>query len=410
MADSSGNDRNAMVRPLAAVLFSRLVLNTARRFAYPFAPVLSRGLGVPLSAMTALIAMNQATGVLAIFFGPLSDRLGYRMMMMVALAMLVLGMVLGGAFPVYIAVLAALFMAGMAKNVYDAAVQAYVGERVPYHRRGAAIGLIELSWAASTFIGVPVLGLAIARFGWRSPFFLLALAGAAGLAATLRWISSDRRDAGASEGTVGSPLNAVLKLFRHRTALGAMGFAFFISAANDNIFVVYGAWLESSFDLGVAALGMSTMAIGAAELCGEVLTATLADRVGLKRAVFFGTALTAASFVLLPFAGTSLPLALGALFVLFLCFEFTIVSTLTLGTELMPGARATMMAGFLAVAGIGRFVGALAGGVAWTHGGLQVTALLSLVSTLLALAVLVWGLRYWGREGPQDSRSQAAKG
>jgi predicted MFS family arabinose efflux permease len=82
---------------------------------------------------------------------------------------------------------------------------------------------------------------------------------------------------------------------------------------------------------------------------------------------------------------------------LFLCFEFTIVSMLTLGTELMTESRATMMAGFLAMAGIGRFVGALAGGVAWTYGGLQLTALLSFVTTLSALAVLAWGLRHWER-------------
>ncbi len=394
--DTRRNGVNGLLKPLAAVLFSRLVLNTARRFAYPFAPVLSRGLGVPLSAMTALIAVNQATGVLAVFVGPLSDRLGYRRMMLTALALLIIGMAVGGLAPVYLAVLCALFLAGMAKNVYDAAVQAYVGERVPFQRRGAAIGLIELSWAASTFVGVPVLGWAIVVFGWRSPFFVLALAGVAGLAATYRWIAPDRAP-GSPAAVKGSTLTAVLGLFRHRTALGAMGFAFFISAANDNIFVVYGAWLESSFNLGVAALGMSTMVIGAAELCGEVLTATMSDRLGLKRAILLGTGATAAGFAVLPFAGASLPLALCALFILFIAFEFTFVSSLTLGTELMPGSRATMMAGFLAMAGVGRFFGALAGGVAWTYGGLRFTALLSLVATLMAMAALAWGLRHWER-------------
>lgn len=391
---SRRHDGNKLAGALAAVLFSRLVLNTARRFAYPFAPVISRGLGVPLSAMTALIAVNQATGVLAIFVGPLSDRFGYRRMMLTALALLIFGMALGGAVPVYAAILAALFFAGMAKNIYDAAVQAYVGEKIPFHRRGTAVGLIELAWAASTFVGIPVLGWAIAGFGWRSPFVVLSLAAAVGLVATYRWIAPDPRPPEAST-VPASPLKAVVKLFRHRTAVGAMGFAFFISAANDNIFVVYGAWLESAFDLGVAALGMSTMVIGAAELCGEILTAAFADRLGLKRAILLGTAATAAGFVVLPLAGASLPTALGALFLLFLCFEFTFVSSLTMGTELMPGARATMMAAYLAMAGVGRFVGALAGGVAWTHGGLWMTAALSLAATLMALVTLAWGLKGW---------------
>jgi len=48
-------------------MFSKLMLNTARRMVYPFAPELARGLGVPLTAVTLLIAVNQATAVL----GPL---------------------------------------------------------------------------------------------------------------------------------------------------------------------------------------------------------------------------------------------------------------------------------------------------------------------------------------------------
>ena len=93
-----------------ATLF-RLVLNTARRFAYPFAPALSRGLGVPLTAITSIIAINQSTAVLGMFFGPLADRLGYRLMMLAGLGMLMVGMFAGGFLPFYGVVLAALFLA-----------------------------------------------------------------------------------------------------------------------------------------------------------------------------------------------------------------------------------------------------------------------------------------------------------
>ena len=81
---------------MGVAISCRLVLNTARRFAYPFAPVLSRGLGVPLTAVTSLIAVNQATAILGMFFGPLADRLGYRLMMLAGLAMLTAGMFAGG--------------------------------------------------------------------------------------------------------------------------------------------------------------------------------------------------------------------------------------------------------------------------------------------------------------------------
>ena len=96
----------------------RLALNTARRFAYPFAPTLSRGMGVPLTAVTSIIAVSQSTAVLGMFFGPLADRLGYRLMMLSGMGMLVLGMFTGGFLPFYGVVLASLFLAGLGKSVF----------------------------------------------------------------------------------------------------------------------------------------------------------------------------------------------------------------------------------------------------------------------------------------------------
>ena len=158
LTQSDGNQDNrknsGFFSKVSAVVLSRIVLNTARRFAYPFAPALSRGLDVPLSAVTAAIGVNQATGILGMIFGPISDRLGYRLMMLVGMSMLVIGMFAAGILPMYATVLVALFLAGLAKNIFDAALQAYVGEQVPFAKRGMVIGLLELAWAGSTLIGI----------------------------------------------------------------------------------------------------------------------------------------------------------------------------------------------------------------------------------------------------------------
>ena len=156
---------------------SRLFLNTARRFPYPFAPALSRGLGVPLTAVTRLIAANQITGISGLFFAPLGDRWGYPVMLLAGLGLLGVGMLTGGFFPFYGPIMVALFLAGLGISVYSPAIQAYVGERVPYHRRGMAVGLIETCWAGSSLVGIPLVGLLIDRFGWRAPFFVLGALG-----------------------------------------------------------------------------------------------------------------------------------------------------------------------------------------------------------------------------------------
>jgi len=372
----------------------RLVLNTARRFAYPFAPVLSRGLGVPLTAITSLIAVNQATSIIGMFFGPVADLLGYRLMMLAGLGMLATGMFAGGFLPFYGVILVSFFLAGLGKSVFDPAIQAYVSERVPYNRRGLAIGFLEFSWAGSTLVGIPLLGLLIDRLGWRSPFFTLGGLGLLGIVALRILVPDDGKETGTRNVSMGF-WRIWQRLGKERAALGAIGFSFFVSVANDNLFVVYGAWLEEAFGLSIVALGLGTSAIGMAELSGESLTAVLADRFGLKRSVILGLSLCSMSYWLLPILGQGLTPAFGSLFLIFLTFEFTIVSFLSLCTELLPGSRATMMSGLLAAAGFGRIVGALMGGPVWLAGGILATGLVSGTISGLALVSLVWGLKRW---------------
>lgn len=373
---------------------NRLVVNTSRRFVYPFAPALSRGLGVPLTSITSLIAINQFTGLLSPLFGPLSDRWGYRFMMMAGLGMLAIGMLTGGFLPYYAAILVALFLAGVGKGIFDPALQAYVGEKVPYHRRGRVIGLIETSWAGASLIGIPVMGVLIDRWGWRSPFFMLGGVALLGVVALGVAIPKENRQQ-IQTIRVNGLWQAWQALHKQRTAVGMLAFGFFISVANDNLFVVYGAWLEGSFALGLVALGTATTVIGLAELSGEALTATLSDRIGLKRAAIMGLLLSTFSYLLLPFIGQTLSLALGGLFIIFIAFEFTIVTSFSLVTEVLPNARATMTSSFVAATGLGRVAGALIGGPVWLSGGLLATGLISAGLSIAAMIFLLWGLRNW---------------
>jgi predicted MFS family arabinose efflux permease len=379
---------------LGVATLGRLLINTSRRFAYPFASALSRGLGVPLAAITSLIAVNQVTGVLSPFFGPLADRWGYRVMMLAGLTMLAGGMLAGGLLPTYGMVLLALFLAGLCKSIFDPALHAYVGERVPYQRRGLAIGMLEFAWAGSALVGLPLAGLLIERLGWRAPFFALGGLGLLILVALAILIPDDGHQQRHTENVPGFR-EAWRQLSRERAVLGALGFGLLISAANDNLFVVYGLWLESTFGLSVAVLGAATTVIGLAELLGEGLTASIADRLGLKRAIVVGSILSALSYILLPLVGRTLPLALIGLFVTFLTFEFTIVTAISLFTEILPAARATMMSSSVAAFSMGRVMGALVGGTVWLVGGMLATGFVSAVVSGLALALLVWGLDGW---------------
>lgn len=376
---------------VAVATLSRIFFNTARRFVYPFAPALSRGLEVPLTSITSLIAINQATGFLSLIFGPLGDRWGYRLMMLLSLGALAGGMLLVGLWPVYGVVLVALALAGLGKSIFDPAIQAYVGERVPYHRRGMVIGIIEFGWAGSSLAGIPLAGWLIERFGWQAPFWVLGGCGVVSFMALGSLIPASTARAAA-----GPALNfraAWRQVRRSPAALGMLGFGFWMSLANDNLFVVLGIWLEQSFALSLTAIGLSAAVIGLAEFLGETLTASLSDRIGLERAIIGGTLLTIMAYMLLPLTGGALFTGLLGLFFLFLCFEYSLVTSLSLATETIPGARATMMSTLIAIASLGRVLGALIGGPLWLLGGLPAVVIVAAGASGLGLICLWGGLR-----------------
>lgn len=379
-------------RQIGVATLARLLLNTARRFVYPFAPALSRGLNVPLSAITSIIAVFQASALLGFLIGPLADRWGYRRMMLAGMWMTALGLLVGALFPHYFWVMAGLFIAGLGKTIFDPAIQAYIGKVVPYHHRGRAVGVLEASWGGATLAGVPLIGLLMARFGWQSGFWGLAAAAVLGGFAVLWVFPSDEPD----------PIEASQRLsfwriwrqlVGHGPAQGMLLFTFFISISNDAFFVVYGVFLESRYGISLGALGLTVVIIGMAEIIAEVLTAVIGDRLGLHRAVVLGTLGTIVAYLLLPFSGQShMALVLGNIFLVFLAFEFAMVTSISFCTEVMPTARATMMAGFYGISAVGRVIGALSGGLIWTSFGWVPLCFFSATTGGLALAGVLWSL------------------
>jgi DHA1 family inner membrane transport protein len=357
---------------------------------------LSRGLGVSLPAVTSIIAANQMTGVLGPFFGPFGDHWGYRTMLLIGMALLSAGMLAGAFLPFYAMIMLGLFLAGLGKNIFDPAIQAYVGSRVAYHRRGLVIGIMEIAWAGSSLIGVPLAGLLIQHLGWRSPFLVLGILGLLGGISLAILLPKNQAMDVAGPKTPVNIFSSWLHLAKNPSALGLLCFAFFASAANDNCFVVYGAWFEDSFHLSIVSLGITTSVIGIAELLGEILTATMADRLGLRRSILIGLVLSGLSYTLLPFLQSTLVLAMAGMFLVFLSFEFTIVTALSLSTETVPHARATMMSAFLGAAGIGRMAGALIGVPLWLAGGMRVIGITSALLSFCALVFLLFS--FHGRD------------
>lgn len=88
-------------------------------------------------------------------------------------------------------------------------------------------------------------------------------------------------------------------------------------------------------------------------------------------------------------------MALAALFMVFVCYEYVVVTGMSLSTELLPGARATMISALIVSSSVGRALGTVSGAWVWQKGGLTATSLVAAAVTGLSLACLAWGLRAW---------------
>jgi predicted MFS family arabinose efflux permease len=182
---------------------------------------------------------------------------------------------------------------------------------------------------------------------------------------------------------------AFRQVFRRREAAALLLVTCLMMVANELLLIVFGTWMESKFGLSVAGLGLATMVIGAAEMLGEISVGGLTDKLGKRRSVAIGLVLTAVSYVALPLLSVDLRSALVGLFVLFLGFEFAIVSNIPLASEAVPEARGTMMGLMVAAVSLGRAFAAPIGIALWSGGGLIWNSLAASAATLVALAVLL---------------------
>ena len=392
--DAEGEGLSA--RHLLVILLARTTLNTAHRIIYPFLPSLARGLGISLTAASQLITLRLVAGLAAPVIGPMVERHSRRRVMEFALVLFAIGSLLlmtGGS---WIAAAIALSLYGLAKVLYDPTVQAYVGDTVPYARRGRVMGLLELSWSSAWLLGVPATGFLIDRLGWRAPWAALCGLALLSLIATRLGLPPGRRagDPGRQHKPIPALLQAWKSALRHRGVGSVLAASLLMTVAIETPFIVYGAWLETSFGLSLTTLGLASIVVGLAEAAAEMGTTLFTDTLGKRRSVLLGLLTLAGSLALLPWlADKGLVAALTGVVLMMLTFEFSIVSLLPLASELVPEARATLFSLNATAFSVGRIGGAILGGYLWQWGGSGIlsNALAGALCALLAAGCIARG-------------------
>lgn len=407
----------SLMLPILTLTFCRLMINITRRFPYPFLPAISRQLEVPLSSVQTVMATQAGVGMASPFLGSLSEQFGRKRVMMAAILWMVAASVFGALFPRFWVFAVVMIAYGIGKMIFDPVMQAYLGDTIPYHRRGLALGTTELSWAGSLIIAAPVAGLLLGasgavlvaeslteslsvtsitallrdEAGIQRIFAAIAVVMLLAFAVLTLMLPADHPQRGTTRRMI-TPLMSWRILRHHPAALAALAYSFLFTSANEMFLINYGVWMEVSFELALAALGVATIVIAVAEVLGEFIVIFIADRVGKRRLALLGALGCSVGYSVLPGLSFSLPAVLVGLFVLFVFVETAIVSSIPLFTEILPNARAVMMSSNVGSHAFGRLAGAVMGGLLYSLTGSFVA--IGVVSTVVGLTavVLLWRL------------------
>ena len=382
---------------------------------YAFLPLFGRGFGVDLQSMSFALTARSAVSSLGPFVATVSDLRNRKFGMLLGAGLYTAGTALVVFFPTFPFFIASIIISTVGKYVFDPGMQAYLGDRIHYNQRGRLLAITEFGWSLAFVIGVPLAGFLIARNGWMSPFKLFASLGLIGLVFLYITIpSNDHVKHGTP--TLFRNFGAV---FSYPPAVLALGVGLFASTSNEMINLIFGVWLDGSLKtwvgpqgfegllkflnffkdtlgLDIALLILAAIVIGIAELFAEGLVSRFVDSIGKSRAVTIGLIINSLAAMLLPIIGKTTTGALSGLFLFFISFEFTLVSLITMVTEIMPQTRATLMAFNVAALSLGRALGDLISPYFYMN-GLIISGITAVIFNLVAL-ILLWQYQKYERK------------
>ncbi|WP_428993562.1 MFS transporter [Nocardia farcinica] len=210
--------------------------------------------------------------------------------------------------PTFHTLVAARFVAGLPHGAYFGVASLAAASLAPVGRRAKAVAAVMLGLSAANVVGVPAATWLGQHFGWRDAFVVVALIGAATVAALLRFVPE------LTGLVITNPLTELGALRRTQVlatlAVGAIGFG--------GMFAVYTYIATTLTDVAGMAAGAVPLVLalfGLGMVAGNVAGGVLADR-GVDRSIF--VAMVTMAVVLAAFAAAAhhpVTAAIGAFFV-----------------------------------------------------------------------------------------------
>lgn len=287
-------------------------------------------------------------GISTLFYGPLSDRIGRRKVILTLLAVTVLTTLLAAFVQTATQLIALRIIAGICTGGIIPIALALVGDLFAYEKRGHAMGWIFGAIAGGVAFGSTFGAALNPLIGWRWEFICLALADVAifGFALRYRRLLGDSTPGG--HHGIAAAFAGYFNLLKDSRAFRTYSFIFLNGMFQSGVFAWLGLYFARRYQLGDYGIGLALLGYGIPGMFLAPALGRLADRRGRYRMIPTGIFISASCALLL---ALQLPLVFAAIVVTALSFGFDmshppmvgIVSTLSPRRGLAMGLNAFIL-------------------------------------------------------------------
>ncbi|WP_263353280.1 MFS transporter [Acidicapsa acidisoli] len=285
--------REALLRILSAAAF--LVFFQT----YLVAPLIP-ALAVEFHASTNLLGMLVPAymlpyGISTLFYGPLSDRVGRKPVILTLLVMMVVTTVGVATAGTVHQMLAWRILGGVATGGIVPIALALLGDLFPYAERGRPIG-----WMFGAMAGGMAFGSSVGAFlnpiiGWRKEFLITAFLSGITLAFAVRLRHSFESKLPQHPLSAGALISGYMNLFSDPRAAKGYIYVLLNGIFHSGVFSWLGLYFSQRYHLGDEGIGLALLGYGIPGMLLGPIIGHVADRYGRKRIIPLGIVVAAVS-------------------------------------------------------------------------------------------------------------------
>ncbi len=328
--DTNGRERQRRNRLLWVLCGATFLIFFQAFMVAPLLPRLAQVFSVPIQTIGLIVpAYLIPYGVATLVYGPLSDWLGRRPILVGSLAAFVVLTALTATAQSAQALLVLRLLTGLGASGVVPLALAFTGDVVPYSERGRALGWLFGAMAGGIAFGSTAGAVLEPFLTWQGLFLGVAVLAALVFVALLPRLSELRaQPSPQAKRSFGEVLSAYGTLLHERRGLRTYAYVLFTGLFHSGTFTWLGLYFAQRYRLGEVGIGLALLGYGLPGFLFGPLIGRAADRWGRRRLIPLGIAIGGAAACAL---ALDVPLPVAVLLVTALSLSYDMTQPLLAG-------------------------------------------------------------------------------